>query len=194
MYLIVGLGNPGPQYERTFHNCGFEAVTAAARLAGAGPVRNKCRALLAEAFVGGEKVIFAKPQTYMNLSGESIREIIAYYGIPLTNVVVIYDDYDLPLGWIRIRAKGTGGSHNGMRNVVALLGTKEVARIRIGIRPENPTMPLLDYVLSSRAKDEQILIPAFNAAAQAALEFAGGTDAEMLAMKYNTVKESAQGG
>lgn len=186
MYLAVGLGNPGIQYKRTFHNCGFDAADRLADLLNIGFNKKICRAAVAEGNIGGEKVLIAKPQTYMNLSGESVRELAAYYKIPLENLIVIYDDYDLPLGSLRIRAKGSAGTHNGMRNIVSELGSTGFARIRIGIKPEEERVPIMDYVLSARGKEAgEKLAPALEGAARAALGFLGGDTVDDICRKFN---------
>ena len=121
MYLLVGLGNPGKQYENTFHNAGFIALDGIAEELRASFTKKTCKALVAETFIGKEKVLLAKPQTFMNSSGESVRELVNFYKIPLSNVMVFYDDYDIPVGALRIRAHGSAGTHNGMRSIVKRL-------------------------------------------------------------------------
>ena len=122
MKLIVGLGNPDDKYQNTFHNLGFMAVDAMAETLGIDFNKTKCRALVAETKMASEKVILAKPQTYMNLSGESLRELVSFYKIDLKDVLVIYDDFDLNKGFIRIRENGSAGTHNGMRSIVENIG------------------------------------------------------------------------
>ena len=122
MKLIVGLGNPDDKYKNTFHNLGFMSVDKVADKLGFSFTKTKCRALIAEGNVNGEKIILAKPLTYMNLSGESVRELVSFYKISTADTVVIYDDYDLLKGVIRIRENGSAGTHNGMRNIIQELG------------------------------------------------------------------------
>ena len=147
MYLIVGLGNPDKKYEKTFHNMGFIAAGDAAEILGVKFKKKECEASIAEAFVGGEKVIIARPLTYMNNSGRAVKQLISKYKIPQENLIVIYDDYDIPKGKVRIRAQGSAGTHNGMRSIIGETGWKEFARIRVGIRDEALNIPLIDYVL-----------------------------------------------
>ncbi|MBP5308125.1 MAG: aminoacyl-tRNA hydrolase [Clostridia bacterium] len=189
MYLIVGLGNPGKKYGNTFHNSGFSAIDEAADLFDAAFSKKRCKAVIAECSVGGEKVILAKPQTYMNLSGESVRELLSYYKIPLSNLAVIYDDYDLPIGALRIRPRGSAGTHNGMRNIIKEIGSPDFTRIRIGIKPETEIMPIVDYVLSERSRAvKEAMAPAMENAAKAAYGFASGDSADKLGCAYNINK------
>lgn len=188
MRLIVGLGNPDKEYENTFHNLGFSAVEKAADKLGATFGKEKCRALLAEARTSFGKVIFAKPQTYMNLSGESVRELTSFYKIDTKDLLVIYDDFDLPKATLRIRESGSAGTHNGMRNIVKLLGTENFARIRLGFHPEGDDVkiPLINLVLSGiKDCDKQIFDKAIDAAANAAVEFANGKPLQEIMQKYN---------
>ena len=153
MYMIVGLGNPGKKYDSTRHNIGFEVLDYMAREFSMPIVKPKFKALIAEGRIAGEKVILVKPQTFMNLSGESVMSIVKYYDAPLENLIVVYDDIDTELGKIRIRKKGSGGTHNGMRNIIALLAKDDFPRIRVGIgKPVNKE--LVNYVLERFAKDE----------------------------------------
>lgn len=189
MFLLVGLGNPGGKYENTFHNCGFDAVDAAADLLGASFGKKSCKAIIAETFINGEKVILAKPQTYMNLSGESVRELLSYYKIPISNLMVFYDDYDLPIGALRIRPHGSAGTHNGMRNIVKELGATEFVRVRVGIKPETQIMPILDYVLSERnRRTNEVLSDVFANAARAAKDFILGETMDKIGCTYNINK------
>ena len=190
MKLIVGLGNPDRQYFNTFHNLGFTCVEKAAALFCAEFEREKFRALIAEKGTGDDKVIFAKPLTYMNLSGESVREIVSFYKIDAKDVLVIYDDFDLKKGFVRIRESGSAGTHNGMRNVIKELGTENFPRIRVGFKPEEPTViPLIDYVLSGiREEDKAVFEEATTRAAHAAAEFSQGAAISSLIQKYNGKK------
>lgn len=133
MYVIAGLGNPGRQYEKTRHNMGFLVADEFAAAHGIDVRKIKHKALVGEGRIGGEKVLVVKPQTYMNLSGESLREVMAYYDVSMENLIVIYDDMDLETGTLRIRKKGSAGSHNGMKSVIYQLQSDEFPRIRIGI-------------------------------------------------------------
>lgn len=188
MKLIVGLGNPDREYINTFHNLGFSAVEKAAEKLGCTFGKEKCRALLAETKIGAEKVIIAKPQTYMNLSGESVRELVSFYKIDLKDLLVIYDDFDLPKATLRIRESGSAGTHNGMRNIVKLLGTENFARIRIGFHPEGDDVkiPLINLVLSGiKDCDKQNFDKAIDVAANAAVDFANGISLQNVMQKYN---------
>lgn len=158
MKLIVGLGNPGKQFEQTRHNVGFKVIDELSSRLNTPLNQSKFKGMYGIGVHKGDKVVLLKPLTYMNLSGESIRAIIDYYQINLEDIVVIYDDLDLPVGKIRLRQKGSAGGHNGIKSTVAHLGTQEFNRIRIGIdRPING-MKVPDYVLGSFYDDEQELI------------------------------------
>lgn len=192
MYLIVGLGNPLKKYSNTYHNLGFLCMDKLASVLGVEFSKSECRAVTAHARIGGDKVILAKPVTYMNLSGESVIELINKYKIEKDKFLVIYDDIDLPLGAIRIRFTGSAGTHNGMRSIVALVNTVDFARIRIGIgRPNEPSAPpdprpLSDYVLGEiSAPDMTALTPAIHAAACASKDFASGISITDVMQKYN---------
>ena len=149
MKLIVGLGNPGIEYQFTPHNLGFLAVDRIANEAGV-EVRNRnCRALTARATIEDQQVLLAKPETYMNLSGLSVRELVAKYEIdPAADLIVIYDELDLPLGTIRIRQRGSSAGHNGVESVIGALGTQEFLRIRLGISPDRKVADGVKYVLT----------------------------------------------
>lgn len=186
MYVIAGLGNPGKQYEQTHHNMGFITIDYLAEKLGISVNKIKFKALTAETVYNGQKIVLLKPQTYMNLSGESIREIVQFYKLPPENLVVIYDDIDLDAGKIRIRAKGSAGTHNGMRNIVFQLQTDEFPRIRIGIRGGmSEKMQLRDFVTGGFTKEEvPLLEDAVSRAADAVLCFV--TDGINTCMnKYN---------
>lgn len=155
MFLIVGLGNPGKKYEMTRHNIGFEVIDYLSAEYGIKVNKIKYKALIGEGVMQGEKVILAKPQTFMNLSGESVREICEYYKIPAENTIVVYDDVNISTGSIRIRAKGSAGGHNGMKSIIYQLQTDQFPRVRIGVgSPTHEDFGLVDYVLSRFAKDE----------------------------------------
>ena len=171
MYLIVGLGNPEKKYEKTFHNMGFIAAGDAAEKLDVKFKKKECEASVAEAFIGGEKVIIARPVTYMNNSGRAVKQLAAKYKVPPEHVAVIYDDYDLPKGKIRIRPEGSAGTHN---------------RIRIGIRDAAVNIPIIDYVLSEIRKDDyELFAEACGRAADAAIAFAGGMKIEDVMNKFN---------
>ena len=176
MYIIVGLGNPEEKYLKTFHNMGYIAVGDAANILGVKFKKRECESLVAEAHIGGEKIILAKPLTYMNNSGRAVKQLLAKYKATPAELVVIYDDYDIPKGSVRIRPNGSGGTHNGMRSVIAEIGTQDFARIRIGIRDAEVNIPIINYVLSNvKEEDYELFIAACNRAAQAAVELSKGT-------------------
>lgn len=169
MYIIAGLGNPGSKYENTRHNMGFKAIDAMASEFGIDVNRAKFKGLIGEGRIGSEKVILLKPQTYMNLSGQSVREIMNFYKIPEENLIVVYDDFDLPIGSIRVRKSGGPGTHNGMKSVVQELGSRKFPRVRVGIGSSDGST--IQFVIGKVGKDEQqILNEAAEAAASAAAD------------------------
>lgn len=169
MYIITGLGNPSSKYENTRHNMGFKAIDAMASEFGIDVNRAKFKGLIGEGRIGNEKVILLKPQTYMNLSGQSVREIMNFYKIPEENLIVIYDDFDLPIGSIRVRKSGGPGTHNGMKSVVQELGSRKFPRVRVGIGSSDGST--IQFVIGKVGKDEQqILNEAAEAAASAAAD------------------------
>lgn len=153
-WLIVGLGNPGTAYQRTRHNLGFMVVDLIAAEEQTQVKRDECRALVGRAMIGGTVVELAKPQTFMNLSGEAVSCLIAKPGRGIENLIVISDDLALPLGSIRLRPRGTHGGHNGLRSIIERLGTNDFIRLRIGIMPEHPVANTRDFVLQNFAKSE----------------------------------------
>ncbi|MBO4594674.1 MAG: aminoacyl-tRNA hydrolase [Clostridia bacterium] len=187
MKLIVGLGNIGREYENTYHNIGFMCADKTAEMLNAEFTKEKFRSILAETKIGGEKVVIAKPKTYMNLSGTAIREMVDFYKTETKDLLVLYDDFDLKLGSVRIRESGSAGTHNGMRNVVSELGTEDFPRIRVGFKPETDiTLPLIDFVLSGIDKDaKSVLEKAIIKASEAAAEFARGATVREIMQKYN---------
>ncbi|MDO4383672.1 MAG: aminoacyl-tRNA hydrolase [Eubacteriales bacterium] len=168
MYIIAGLGNPGQKYENTRHNMGFKAIDHLAEKLGIEVNRAKFKGLIGEGRIGTEKVILLKPQTFMNLSGQSVREIMNFYKIPEENLIVIYDDFDLPIGSIRVRKSGGPGTHNGMKSVVSELGSRKFPRIRIGIG--NSDGSTIQFVIGKVGSDEQKILDETAAAAAAAAE------------------------
>lgn len=185
MYVIVGLGNPGKKYDITRHNIGFEVVDEFARQNSIKMTKVKFTAVVGEGNLYGEKVLVVKPQTYMNLSGESVMKILDYYNLPLEKLIVVYDDIDVDTGKLRIRKKGSGGSHNGMRNIIYLLKEDGFPRVRIGVgRPENG-QNLADYVLGRFSKAEQeVLIPIVKDAVSA-IETIIKDDVDLAMNRYN---------
>lgn len=155
MYIVVGLGNPGSQYNMTRHNIGFSTIDYIADQNKASLKKLKFKSFFGEINVAGEKVVLVKPQTYMNLSGESIREFSCFYKVPPENVIVICDDISISTGKIRIRRKGSSGGHNGLKSIIYQLNSEDFIRIRIGVgSPENADYNLADYVLGRFSKEE----------------------------------------
>lgn len=156
MIIIAGLGNPGKEYENTRHNAGFMTIDKLAESFGIDVSEKKHKALIGKGVIEGQKVILAKPQTFMNSSGESLRELTDYYKPDIaTEVIVIYDDITLDVGSIRVRKHGSAGGHNGMKSIIAHLGTEEFARIRVGIGEKPPKMDLADWVLGHFSKEDK---------------------------------------
>ena len=148
MYIVVGLGNPDLKYAHTRHNAGFLAVDALADKLGVSVAKRAHKSLVGEGYVGGKKVVLAKPQTYMNNSGEAVVELLNWYKIdPAEELIVIYDDVDLDVGELRLRARGSAGTHNGMRSIIRLTGTDDFPRVRVGIGKPLPGWDLAAYVL-----------------------------------------------
>ena len=159
MKLIVGLGNPGIEYQFTPHNMGFLAVDHIAEQCGVVVNNRHCRAQTARARIGNEDVVLAKPETYMNLSGMSVRELVANYEArPESDLVLLYDELDLPFGTLRVRPRGRSAGHNGVESVIAALGTQEVARIRLGVAPDYPVSDGARYVLSQFKKAQYPIV------------------------------------
>ena len=149
MKLIVGLGNPGIEYQFTPHNLGFLTIDRIANDLGVEVRNRQCRAVTARTTIGSDEVLLAKPETYMNLSGLAVRELVAKYEVrPETDLIVIYDELDLPLGTIRIRQRGSSAGHNGVESLIGALGTQEFLRIRLGIAPDRKVSDSIKYVLT----------------------------------------------
>ncbi len=159
MKLVIGLGNPGIEYQFTPHNIGFLTIDRIAQQCRVRINNRHCRALTAKAKIGGEEVILAKPETYMNLSGMSVRELVSeYQADPARDVLVIYDELDLPLGSMRIRQRGSSAGHNGMASIIGALGTQEITRIRLGIGPDRKVRDGARYVLSPFKKSQYEIV------------------------------------
>lgn len=188
MYLIVGLGNPGDKYAHTRHNVGFDVLEKLAKKLNVSISRQKDEALIGECFAGGQKVILALPQTYMNLSGEAVLRLMNYYKIDPENLLVAYDDIDLAPGFIRIRKNGSAGTHNGMRSIVGLLGYENFPRLRVGVGQRRDGYELVDWVLGHYIGEEQDAMDrAFELAADAIVDYIqNGIESAMC--KYNTKK------
>src|SRR5471030_912565 len=156
MFLIVGLGNPGKEYEETRHNIGFKVVDNIAKEYNIEINRQKFKGTYGEGFIDGEKVILLKPTTYMNLSGESVREVVDFYNLDNDDILVIYDDISLEVGTLRIREKGSAGGHNGIKSIIAHLGSDIFSRIKVGVG--QPNGDLIKYVLGKFTKEEVVVL------------------------------------
>ena len=155
MYLIAGLGNPGTQYEMTRHNIGFEVIDYIADKYNVKVKKLKYKSLFADTVIGGEKVLLVKPQTYMNLSGEAIRDFAHFYKIPVENIIIISDDINFTAGRMRIREKGSAGGHNGLKSIIYQLNSDNFPRIKMGVdSPLREKMDLADFVLARFGKEE----------------------------------------
>jgi len=167
----VGLGNPGREYEKTRHNAGFRAIDLLAEKLGCKIDRLKFQGLYCQTNYGGGKLFLLKPQTYMNLSGRSVLQLSAYFNIPPQNIIVLFDDISLPPGRLRIRSDGSAGGHNGIKSIIAEIGTQDFPRVKIGVGGKaHPDQDLADHVLSGfSASEEKALVSALERAADAAL-------------------------
>lgn len=191
MYLIAGLGNPTREYDKTRHNVGFSVIDVLADRYRIDISEKKHKALCGRGVIEGQKVLLLKPQTFMNLSGESIRAAADYYKIEPEEMIVIYDDISLDPGQLRIRLKGSAGGHNGIKNIIANLGTQDFPRIKVGVGAKPPRMDLADYVLSRFGAGEQKLMEeAFGEAAEAAVMMM--TDGAERAMNHFNAKKKAE--
>ena len=169
MKLIVGLGNPGKEYERTRHNAGFDVMDEIARMASASITHKKFKALVDKVNIGGQSVLLMKPQTYMNNSGEAVRAAMDFYHLHPQDLLVIYDDMDLAVGRLRLRQKGSAGGHNGIKSIIAHIGTQTFDRIRVGI-DKDPRIPTVNWVLGKiRKEDMDAYLESVNEAAKAAV-------------------------
>ncbi len=171
MKVVVGLGNPGPRYTATRHNVGFAVIDLLAQSPRAGRFRSQFQAEVAELLEDAEKILLVKPETFMNLSGRSVRQVLDFYQLPPEDLLVVCDDVNLPLGKLRARARGSHGGHNGLRDVQTHLGTTEYARLRLGVG--GPKQELVEHVLGRFSPSEQaVMIDAVPLAAQAAMVWA----------------------
>lgn len=182
MYIIAGLGNPGKQYENTRHNTGFSIIDVIAQKNNISILERKHKAMIGKGYIEGQKVILVKPQTFMNLSGESIREVIDYYKLDeKSELIVIYDDISMDVGQLRIRKKGSAGGHNGIKNIIQHLGHDTFLRIKVGVGEKPSGYDLADYVLGHFDAKEKKLIEESALAAEAAVKLLvqGETNAAM---------------
>ncbi len=185
MFIIAGLGNPGRAYEKTRHNVGFCVVDKLAAAYGISVTEEKYHALAGNGYIEGNRVLLLKPQTYMNESGLSVREAVDFYKAdPASDLIVIVDDIDLPLGQLRIRRQGSAGGHKGLKSIISRLGTQQFARMRIGIGAKPPLMDLADHVLSHFPDEEwKIMDGSFSLAAEAVVHMMD--DVDMAMNRYN---------
>lgn len=181
-YLIVGLGNIGARYNGTRHNVGFECVNELEKMFVFKPYKEKFKAQISECEIGGKRCLVAKPVTFMNLSGEAVKAITAFYKIPMGNVIVVSDDIELDAGRLRVRRNGSHGGHNGLRNIIDLCGTSEFPRVKIGVgKKPHPEYDLADWVLSCyKGEDGDKIKVAIGSAAKAVCEIIkNGADSAM---------------
>ena len=192
MYLIAGLGNPGREYENTRHNAGFASIDRLAEKNHISIDMKKFQALCGTGYIGGQKVLLLKPQTYMNLSGESLRAACDFFKIdPEQELIVIYDDISLAPGQLRVRKKGSAGGHNGIKSIIAHLGTQVFLRVKVGVGEKPQGWDLADYVLGHFSKDEQqVMQESFDRAADAAAALLT-EEVQQVMNEYNTHKAKA---
>ena len=193
MFIIAGLGNPTKEYEGTRHNVGFEVIDRISEKYNIAVEDKKHRALIGKGIIAGQKVILAKPQTFMNLSGESIRSLCDYYKVDAEHeLLVIYDDVSLDVGQLRIRARGSAGGHNGIKNIIACLGTQVFARIKIGVGEKPPRYDLAAYVLGHFSKAEREAMEEGYMEAVQAVEMIVSDEIESAMNEYNRKKKVQQ--
>ena len=181
IYIIVGLGNPGSRFDNTRHNVGFDTVDYLSKKLGIRVSKIGFKSIYGEGEAEGKRIILCKPQTFMNLSGETVRDIVDWYKVPVENLIVIYDDVDLEPGKIRVRPKGSSGTHNGMKSVIYQLQSQDFPRVRIGIGRAPEKWDLADYVLSKFSKqDREIIDKSIEMAAKAAIMIAASDVTEAM--------------
>lgn len=185
MYAVIGLGNPGSKYNGTRHNVGFDVINCLSERNNVKLNKLKHKAVYGEIFINGEKVLLVKPQTFMNNSGISVLELYKYHNVPVENIIVVYDDIDIDIGTMRIRKKGSAGTHNGMKSIIYHLKNDNFPRVRIGIGKPEAGEDLANYVLSRFSKDERILIDNIVEKASLAIEEIIKTDIDKAMNMYN---------
>ncbi|ANS76381.1 peptidyl-tRNA hydrolase [Paenibacillus yonginensis] len=185
MKWIVGLGNPGPKYEKTRHNIGWMALDALAERHQIAIKQSKCKALIGEGNIGGTKVYLIKPMTFMNLSGEAVRAFMDYYKVPLEDLIVVYDDLDTEVGKIRLRYQGSSGGHNGIKSIIQHTGTQTFNRIRMGISRPEPGYAIIDYVLGTFPKQQAEALKSSIEQTCDALEYSLQATFEQTMAKFN---------
>lgn len=186
MIIIAGLGNPGSKYDHTRHNCGFEVIDILSERFHIDVDSRKFKSLVGNGAIGGQKVLLMKPQTFMNLSGEAVKEAVSFYKIdPASQLIVLYDDISLDPGLIRVRARGSAGGHNGMKNIIQMLGTDHFLRVKIGTGHKPEGWDLADYVLGHFPPAVQTdMIEAFERASRAAEDLVT-MKPELVMSRYN---------
>src|SRR5580658_263588 len=192
MRLIVGLGNPGPEYEFTPHNLGFLAVDALAGRAGIRVTRPEAKSYVGLGKLAGNEVVLAKPQTMMNLSGAAVRTLLERYECKPAEMVVLSDEAALPWGMLRIRERGSAGGHNGLKSIIASIGTNEFIRVRLGVKPEYPLEDMADYVLGNMRKPEREIAAQMVSDASEAVELILAEGAGKAMAKFNRRVEAGE--
>ena len=196
MLIVIGLGNPGREYERTRHNAGFDVIDVLSEKLSIPVRKSALHALIGEGFAFGKKIVLVKPQTFMNLSGQCVSEVLSWYKPQSSEVLIVYDDIDLPLGRLRMRLSGSAGTHNGMRSVVGCTGRTDLPRLRVGVGHKPDGWDLADWVLSRYATQEEraVQFEAFLKAADAVLKMveSGVQDAMQLANASSAAGETAK--
>lgn len=186
MYLVAGLGNPEKKYDNTRHNIGFDAIDLLSDKLGIALTKSKFNAIYGDGYIGSERVILAKPQTYMNLSGMSIGEMAKFYKIPNEDIIIIHDDISLDIGRLRIREKGSAGGHNGLKSIISHLGGDDFIRIKIGVgSPKHEDYDLADYVLGSFLDEERKILSPVLSDTVNAVESIISEGAQRAMNKYN---------
>jgi len=187
MFIIAGLGNPGKDYKNTRHNIGFDVIDVIAEKHNISVIEKKHKAIIGKGVIGGYKVVLVKPQTYMNLSGESLREIADYYKVdPTEELIVISDDISLDVGNIRIRKKGSAGGHNGLKSIIQHLGTDQFMRVKMGVGEKPKGYDLADYVLGHFTQDERKVMNEAAKSAEEAVCLMLSGDADAAMNRFNT--------
>jgi PTH1 family peptidyl-tRNA hydrolase len=191
LYVVIGLGNPGKDYANTRHNAGFNTIDILSKKYNISINKIKFKAVFGEGNIGSEKVILVKPQTFMNNSGITVREIVDFYKLPIENIIIIVDDIDIDFATIRVKAKGSSGSHNGLKSIIYHIQSDEFPRVKIGIGKKHENQDLADFVLSRFSKDEQIDMEAAYLSAAEAVETIIKEDINAAMNKFN-IKNRAQ--
>ena len=191
MFVVIGLGNPGKEYASTRHNVGFDAIDIIARRHNITLNKIKFKSVYGEGNIGNEKVLLVKPQTFMNNSGISVREIFQFYKVPIENIIIIVDDIDIDFATVRIKMKGSAGSHNGLKSIIYHLQNDQFPRIKIGIGKKYPNQDLADFVLSRFSKEDRQVIEESILTAAEAVDVIIGEGIINAMNKYN-IKTKAQ--